>query len=155
MPPQQKSAVTDKKQASRATARAILQWSLAISSFYFICMATAHFFSFKYPILFIYWDTPFYAYQDKIISFCAAVYAVIFYEAFADPEHISGLAARSMFLTTLGLAAVNMSADLEAVLKPGQTTQWYWVQTVLIAIIGLWLTFWRYKAGLSQTWQGV
>jgi hypothetical protein len=130
-------------------ARAVLQFSLAVCTLYFICMATAHFFSFKYPILFIYWDTPFYAYQDKIISFCAAVYAIIFYEAFADVEHISGLAARSMLITVLGLSAVNVSQDLQAVLRPDQTTQWYWVQTALIACIGLWLTFWRWRAGLT------
>jgi len=41
---------------------------------YFCCMSLAHFFGFKVPILFIYYDTPYYAYQDKIISFAVVAY---------------------------------------------------------------------------------
>ncbi len=42
---------------------------------YFVAMAIAHWVGFKVPVLFIYYDTPYYAYQDKIISFwyCAHV----------------------------------------------------------------------------------
>lgn len=133
------------------SARQVLQASLAVCTVYFICMSLAHFFSFKYPILFIYWDTPFFAYQDKIISFCAALYAALFYEAFADPEHLSGLAARSMLITTIGLSLVNVSDELKQVLDPSKNNiAFYWVQTGLIAMIGAWLTFWRYRAGITS-----
>ena len=131
-------------------ARNILQGSLAVCTAYFICMSVAHFFSFKYPILFIYWDTPFYAYQDKIISFCAALYAALFYEAFADPEHLSGLAARSMLITTIGLSLVNVSDELNQVLDPkNNNLMFYWAQTIFISFIGMWLTFWRYRSGIT------
>ena len=131
--------------------RNVLQASLAVCTVYFICMSAAHFFSVKYPILFIYWDTPFYAYQDKIISFCAALYAALFYEAFADPEHLSGLAARSMLITTIGLSLVNISDELNQVLDPTKNNiMFYWAQTVFISLIGLWLTFWRYRAGFAS-----
>jgi hypothetical protein len=46
---------------------------------YFCCMAFAHFFGVKVPVLFVYYDTPFYAYQDKIISFAVCAYIALFY----------------------------------------------------------------------------
>ena len=45
---------------------------------YFMFMAIAHFFGIKVPVLFVYWDTPFYAYQDKIISFAVCAYVALF-----------------------------------------------------------------------------
>ncbi len=39
----------------------------------FCCMAVAHFFGLKYPLLFVYHDVPLYAHQDKIISFAVVV----------------------------------------------------------------------------------
>lgn len=44
----------------------------------FCCMAVAHFFDLKYPILFVYFDVPFHAYQDKIISFAVVAYVCLF-----------------------------------------------------------------------------
>ncbi|NET55958.1 MAG: hypothetical protein F6K47_07250 [Symploca sp. SIO2E6] len=52
-----------------------------MNGIYFVCMAVAHFFSLKYPILFIYYNVPFYAYQDKIISFAVVAYVALFFEA--------------------------------------------------------------------------
>ncbi len=45
---------------------------------YFCCMALAHFFGLKWPLLFVYYDTPFFAYQDKIISFAVTAYIGLF-----------------------------------------------------------------------------
>jgi hypothetical protein len=52
----------------------LLQLALLAGVAYFLAMSAAHFTSFKVPVLFIYYDTPFYEYQDKIISFCAFTY---------------------------------------------------------------------------------
>ena len=41
---------------------------------YFCCMAIAHFFGIKLPILFVYYDTPYYAYQDKIVAVAVVAY---------------------------------------------------------------------------------
>jgi hypothetical protein len=51
--------------------QALLKLALLAGVGYFCAMAAAHWASFKVPVLFIYFDVPFYEYQDKIISFCA------------------------------------------------------------------------------------
>ena len=98
---------------------------------YFCCMALAHFFGLKYPILFVYYDVPFYAYQDKIISFAVVAYACLFANA---ALHRSGVPAAIVALgvTVLGLSAVNASDALGSVLD-GRSTLAYWIQTGLIA----------------------
>jgi hypothetical protein len=50
------------------------KYAFLIGVAYFCCMAVAHFFSIKVPVLFVYYNTPFHAYQDKIISFAVCAY---------------------------------------------------------------------------------
>ena len=98
---------------------------------YFCCMAVAHFFGLKYPLLFVYYDVPFHAYQDKIISFAVVAYVCLFANA---ALHRSGVPAAVVALgvTVLGLSAVNVSDALRSVLD-GRSTLAYWLQTGLIA----------------------
>ena len=110
----------------------LLSGLLLAGTAYFIAMATAHFFGWKYPLLFIYYDTPYYEYQDKIISFCAFTYACLFYAASQNSETVSA-ALLSLLGTVLGLSYVNESTALAKVLNGGPTTA-YWLQTGLIAI---------------------
>jgi len=58
-----------------------LKYGLLAGMVYFCCMAVAHYFGIKQPLLFVYYDTPFYAYQDKIISFAVVSYIALFYSA--------------------------------------------------------------------------
>jgi hypothetical protein len=99
---------------------------------YFCCMATAHFFSIKVPILFVYYDTPFYAYQDKIISFAVFAYIALFYSA-SRHRAVALNAIIVLAITVIGLAFVNTSSDLSSVLQEGQSTLPYWLQTGAIA----------------------
>ena len=99
---------------------------------YFCCMATAHFFSIKVPILFVYYDTPFYAYQDKIISFSVFAYIALFYSA-SQHRAVALNAIIVLAITVIGLAFVNTSSDLSSVLQEGQSTLPYWLQTGAIA----------------------
>jgi hypothetical protein len=99
---------------------------------YFCCMATAHFFSIKVPILFVYYDTPFYAYQDRIISFAVFAYIALFYSA-SQHRAIALNAIIVLAITVTGLAFVNTSSDLSSVLQEGQSTLPYWLQTGAIA----------------------
>ncbi|MCB9800549.1 MAG: hypothetical protein H6757_07315 [Candidatus Omnitrophica bacterium] len=120
----------------------ILKGSLLVLSFYFVCMALAHFFSLKYPLLFVYYDVPFYAYQDKIISFSLIAYAILFYHA----AHHRFLVPSVLVLagvTVLGLASINVSEDLHRVLNPGQAAAPYWLQTglFLLILIFLWVLY--------------
>jgi hypothetical protein len=105
---------------------------------YFCCMALAHFFGFKVPVLFVYYDTPFHAYQDKIISFAVCAYVALFYLA-AKYRPAALYAIVVMLVTVLGLAAVNLSDALASVLQPGQSTVPYWLQTFVIALYALML----------------
>jgi len=104
-------------------------------------MAVAHFLGRKYPLLFVYYDTPFYACQDKIISFTVLAYVALFYQASRSRESIPA-ALVVMGLTILGLARINLSEDLAQVLEPGQSTMPYWIQ------VGLFAVYWLVLAGL-------
>jgi len=111
----------------------MLKFGLLAGVAYFCCMATAHFFGIKLPLLFVYYDTPFYAYQDKIISFSVVSYIALFYSA-ARHREVVPAALFVLFVTVLGLASVNLSTALETVLVEGQSTLPYWLQTGLLAI---------------------
>lgn len=108
----------------------LLKYGLLAGTGYFVAMSAAHFVGFKRPLLFIYYDVPSKPYQDKIISFCAATYALLFHRASQDrgtvPTAIAALGA-----TVVGLSAVNASGDLAAEAKGSK--QAYWIQTGLIA----------------------
>ena len=78
---------------------------------YFCCMALAHFFGLKYPILFVYYDVPFYAYQDKIISFAVVAYICLFANAAVHRTAVPA-AIVALGVTVLGLSAVNVSDAL-------------------------------------------
>ena len=103
---------------------------------YFCCMAVAHFFSIKVPILFVYYDVPFYAYQDKIISFSVCAYIALFYSA-SQHRAVALNAIIVLAFTVLGLSSVNLSTALSSVLQEGQSTTPYWLQT---GAIGFYLT---------------
>lgn len=110
----------------------LLKYSLLAGVVYFFCMAIAHYFGIKQPLLFVYYDTPFYAYQDKIISFAVVSYMALFY--LAATNRIAVPAALIVLgITVLGLASINVSEALVSVLNEGQSTTVYWIQTGLIA----------------------
>jgi len=95
---------------------------------YFCCMAIAHYFSIKVPVLFVYYDTPFYAYQDKIISFAVCAYIALFYSA-SQHRSVALNAIIVLAITVLSLSSVNMSNALTMVLREGQSTTPYWLKT--------------------------
>lgn len=110
----------------------LLRLALWAGVAYFCCMAVAHFFGLKYPLLFVYYDVPFYAYQDKIISFAVVAYVCLFVNA-ALYETAVPAAIAALGVTVLGLCAVNASDALRMVLD-GRSTLAYWMQTGCIAM---------------------
>ena len=110
----------------------LLRVALWAGAGYFCCMAVAHFFGLKYPLLFVYYDVPFYAYQDKIISFAVVAYICLFVNAALD-RSAGPAAIVALGVTVLGLSAVNGSDALETVLD-GRSPIAYWMQTGLIAL---------------------
>ena len=111
----------------------LLKYGLLAGVIYFVCMAFAHYFGVKQPLLFVYYDTPFYAYQDKIIAFAVAAYVALFYSA-AKQRTVVPAALVVLAITVLGLASINLSDALASVLQEGQSTTPYWIQTGLIAV---------------------
>jgi hypothetical protein len=84
------------------------------------------------PVLFVYYDTPFYAYQDKIISFAVCAYIALFYSA-SKHRSVALNAIIVLAATVLGLSSINLSDTLASVLQEGQSTLPYWLQTGAIA----------------------
>ena len=95
------------------------------------------------PILFVYYDTPFYAYQDKIISFSVFAYIALFYSA-SQHRSVALNAIVVLAATVFGLSSINTSQALASVLIEGQSTLPYWLQTgaigfYLIVLIALYI----------------
>ena len=126
----------------------VTRYSLLAGAAYFVCMALAHYFSFKVPVLFVYYDVPFYAYQDRIISFAVVAYVCLFYSA-ASHRVVVPAALLTLATTVVGLGALNVSTALGQVLA-GRTTGAYWAQTAMIAGYLAWLLFWYYRDGRRQ-----
>ncbi|NRB39904.1 MAG: hypothetical protein HRU20_15790 [Pseudomonadales bacterium] len=124
----------------------LTQYALLSGVAYFCCMAAAHFFGIKIPVLFIYYDTPFYTYQDKIISFAVCAYVALFYSA-SKHRDVALNAIVVLTLTVAGLSSINMSETLIGLLKEGQTTLPYWLQTCTIAFYLMVLIGCYYKDG--------
>lgn len=115
-----------------------LRGLLMVCVAFFICMGAAHFFGLKWPVLFVYWDTPFYAYQDKIIAFTLVTYAALF---FAASRHaiVVPYALISIWGTVAGLSLVNVSDALGDVLN-GAGTGAYWLITAALGGLAATLT---------------
>lgn len=120
-----------------------LRYALYAGVAYFVAMAIAHFLGIKWPLLFVYYDTPYYAYQDRIISFAVIAYATLFFAA-ANRRDLVPHALFVLGLTALGLTSVNLSDDLASVLEEGRSTAPYWWQTAgltayWLTLAGLWM----------------
>ena len=116
----------------------LLDWGLWACAAYFCCRATAHFFGIKGPVLVVYYDTPFFACQDKIISFAVVAYIALFYSA-ARVREVMPAALVTLWLTAAGLAHVNLS-DALAGLEGEKSMTAYLAQTAMIAGIATVLT---------------
>ena len=122
----------------------LLDWCLWACVAYFCCMSIAHFFGIKMPVLFVYYDTPFFAYQDKIISFAVVAYIALFYSA-AKVREVVPAALVTLWLTAAGLAHVNLSEALGG-LEGEKSMTAYWAQTAMIGGIAMCLTALYIKA---------
>ena len=127
----------------------LTKYSFLAGVAYFGCMAIAHYFGIKVPVLFVYYDTPFYAYQDKIISFAVCAYIALFYSA-SQHRSVALNAIIVLAITVLGLSSVNCSDALAEVLQEGQSTLPYWLQTGAIAFYLLVLTMSYIKDGKNS-----
>ena len=130
----------------------VLKASLLAGAAYFLGVSVAHMLGVKVPGLFVYFDVPSFAYQDRIISFLAFGWAVFLFAASTDPMKqdvlvkavlVAGAAA------VAGLAIVNLTTDFSA-LRPGIAQSAFWLQTAGAFFYWAWLVFFAARAGILR-----
>ena len=119
----------------------ILKWSLFSGGIYFILISIVHLLGVKVPGLYIYFNVPSYDYQDKIISFLAFGWGIIFIQASRNPIKyiyiirsilIAGLAA------ICSLSYINLSTNFND-LSQNIYVIYFWIQTGILCLYLLWL----------------
>jgi len=121
----------------------ILNYSLLSGSAYFLCIALAHLISLKIPGLYIYYNVPSLAYQDRIISFLAFGWAMLFYAGARHPAVVR-LVLIAAVVALAGLVNINLAGEFGA---EGVETAPFWVQTVLLGGYVGWLALFAVRAG--------
>lgn len=127
----------------------ILKGSLFAGGCYFLAVASAHMLGFKNPLLFIYFNVPSLAYQDRIISFLAFGWAVFFFSAFHTPQVQS---IRAILIAgagaIAGLAVINLTTDFQT-LSQGIDSSVFWAQTAALFVYWLWLVVFHLRSANS------
>ena len=119
----------------------ILRWSLLAGAVYFMGITLAHMFGLKVPLLFVYFNVPSYAYQDRIISFLAFGWSIFLFTAFIDPVKNSSLVKAILFAGSgaiIGLTAINILTDFNGLSKDIDVSI-FWVETFGITAYVIWL----------------
>ncbi len=127
----------------------ILKRSLLIGAIYFFLVSAAHMFNIKVPMLFIYFNMPSYAYQDKIISFLAFGWAMFLYAGFRSVnKNIMEPVKYILFAGAVGivnLSIVNISTDFNNFSKDIKPFI-FWVETFFLSGYLILLTVLYYSA---------
>ncbi len=126
----------------------ILKWSLLAGSLYFFCVACTHMIGAKLPILFVYFDVPSYAYQDRIISFLAFGWAVFLFTAGRDPLVQPALVKAILAAgaaAVCGLSIINLTTDFHA-LDPQIDARIFWLETAGLSLYWLWLVAFHFRS---------
>lgn len=120
---------------------AILKLSLLAGSFYFLFVSIAHLSGLKFPGLYIYFQIPSYAFQDKIVALFALGWAIFFFTAFTDPVKnitlVRGILFAGAFAIII-LCFINITTNFYLFnnsVNPGII----WLETILLFVYWLWL----------------
>lgn len=119
----------------------ILKWSLFAGALYFFLVSVFHMLGMKVPMLFIYFNVPSNAYQDRIISFLAFGWAVFLFTAFTNPQGQTALVKAILVAgagALLGLSVVNLGTDFQS-LDPSINASIFWMETAGMFVYWLWL----------------
>ncbi len=119
----------------------VLKWSLFAGALYFFSISVVHMLGIKVPMLFIYFNVPSNAYQDRIISFLAFGWAVFLFTAFTNPEKQSALVKASIIAgaaVLIGLGINNLFTDFQS-FGAGINVNVFWLETAGVSIYWLWL----------------
>lgn len=130
----------------------VLKWSLLAGALYFFSVSLAHLLGIKVPVLFVYFNVPSQAYQDRIISFLAFGWAVFLFSAFSDPQKQRVL-IKSVLIAgagaLIGLSINNQVTDFSP-LGPEIDVNVFWLETAGIFIYWLWLVIFFFRSSKDQ-----
>jgi len=119
----------------------ILKWSLSIGAIYFFAVAAVHLLGLKVPGLYVYFDVPSHAYQDRIISFLCFGWSVFLFAAFLNPIKNIDLMKAILIAgagAVVGLGVINITADFRG-LGQNINVSTYWVETFCLSLYLIWL----------------
>ncbi len=119
----------------------LLKWSLRAGGLYFLLITAAYLFGLNVSMIFLYFDAPSYAYQDRVIAFLAFGWSLIFFTAAEDLTYRLRL-VRTVLIAgggaLAGLIAINIVTNFRD-LGQGITMLHFWLETVGILLYWLWL----------------
>jgi len=119
-----------------------LKWSLFGGSIYFLLVAITHFSGIKIPGLYIYFDIPSYAYQDRIIALLSFGWCMFMYSGYqlvrsghTKPVRYILLAG---ILAIISLLFINNSSEISQIATA--KSRWlYMLEAILLFMYTLWL----------------
>lgn len=110
----------------------------------------------KIPRLFVYYNVPSYAYQDRIISFLSFGWSIFIFTAFLNPIKnadlvkailVSGIGA------IIGLCTINIVTDFHKFTKTINVSE-FWIETLCLSVYLLWLIVFYFRSNLKTNPQG-
>ena len=113
----------------------ILKWLLYGGAVYFFLVAVSHMFAIKIPMLFVYFNVPSYAYQDKIISFLSFGWSLAFLLCARNKIPPFAILAIGL-IGIIGLSIVNFSTDFKAI-DPQIHPAVFWWETAALFVYWL------------------
>jgi len=123
---------------------ALLSWSLFSGAIYFFLVGIVHLLGTKIPPLFIYFNVPSLAYQDRIIAVLALGWGVFFLAGFSEVRQgRRGLVPYLLVAGTLAVAGLflnNAMTDFTA-LSTITTPLAYWIQVGGLLVYLVWLFY--------------
>jgi hypothetical protein len=124
----------------------ILKWSLFAGAVYFFSVSVVHMLGLKVPVLFIYFNVPSNAYQDRIISFLAFGWAVFLFTAFLDPHKNSALVGAILVAgagALIGVGIINAVTDFHS-FDPAINAGAFWLEAAGLFVYWLWLVIFSF-----------
>ena len=125
----------------------ILKHSLLVGSAYFLSIALAHLIGLKIPGLYIYFNVPSLAYQDRIISFLAFGWSMFFYAGARHPAVVRLVLIASV-VALAGLVNINLTGEFGSVTVEATP---FWVQTALLGGYVGWLAVFAMRTGALRS----
>jgi len=131
-----------------STNQRILKYSLLAGALYFFSVSVVHMLGFKVPVLFIYFNVPSYAYQDRIISFLAFGWSVFLFTAFTDPQKNSALVKAILVAgagALIGVSVINATTDFQS-LDPAINPTIFWLEAAGLFVYWLVLVVFHFRS---------